>query len=160
MQFQRWDFDSWRNKEDMTTEAALSRESNSVEDLCRQKSVFSVITVLVVAVLLLLHVLFSSVLGRPSLAVVLLLGLALLLSFVELIWLRSRSQSVTERAVKLESCFSIAAAFTLTAILTHITNRDESPYFVLLAIPILQCAYVFGLLSTILSIVAADGLIF
>ena len=144
----------------MTTEAALSREPNSVEDLCRQKSVFSVITVLVVAVLLLLHVLFSSVLGRPSLAVVLLLGLALLLSFVELIWLRSRSQSVTERAVKLESCFSVAAAFTLTAILTHITNRDESPYFVLLAIPILQCAYVFGLLSTILSIVAADGLIF
>ena len=62
----------------MTTEAALSGASNSVEDLCRQKSVFSVITVLVVAVLLLLHVLFSSVLGRPSLAVVLLLGLALL----------------------------------------------------------------------------------
>jgi signal transduction histidine kinase len=144
----------------MTTKAAPSRESSSVEDLCRQKSVFCFISVLVVAVLLLLHVLFSSVLGRPSLAVVLLLGLALLLSIVELIWLRRRSQSVTEREVKLESGFSIAVAFALTALLTYITNRDESPYFVLLAIPILQCAYVFGLLSTILSIVAADGMIF
>lgn len=144
----------------MTTKVAPSRESTSVEDLSRQKSVFSVITALVVAVLLLLHILFSSVLGQPSLAVVLLLGLALVLSVVELIWLRSRSQSLTERAVKTESAFSIAAAFALTALLTYITNRDESPYFVLLAIPILQCAYVFGLFSTILSIVAADGMIF
>ena len=144
----------------MNVKATPSRELSSVEDLCRQRSVFCVITVLVVAVLLLLHILFSSVLGRPSLAVVLLLGLALLLSFVELVWLRSRSESVTERAVKLESCFSIASAFALTALLTHITNRDESPYFVLLAIPILQSAYVFGLLATILSIVAADGMIF
>jgi two-component system, NtrC family, sensor histidine kinase HydH len=143
----------------MTTKDASSRE-NSVDDLCRQKSVFCVITVVVVAVLLLLHVLFSSVLGRPSLAVFLILGLALILSVVELVWLRNRSNTVTEQQVKLESCFSIAATFALTAVLTYITNRDESPYFVLLAIPILQSAYVFGLLSTILSIVASDGLIF
>jgi len=143
----------------MTTKDASSRE-NSVDDLCRQKSVFCVITVVVVAVLLLLHVLFSSVLGRPSLAVFLILGLALILSVVELVWLRNRSNTVTEQQVKLESCFSIAATFALTAVLTYITNRDESPYFVLLAIPILQSAYVFGLLSTILSIAAADGLIF
>ena len=143
----------------MGTKAAPSRESNSVEDLCRQKSVFCFITIFVVALLLLLHVLFSSVLGLPSLAVVLLLGLTLLLSVAELIWLHRRSQSVTEGTVKLESCFSIAAAFALTALLIYITDRDESPYFVLLAIPILQCAYVFGLLSTILSIVIADSMI-
>src|SRR5690242_12281735 len=97
-------------------EEDMYKESTPVEDLCRQKSVFSVITVLVVAVLLLLHVLFSSVLGRPSLAVVLLLALALFLSIVELIWLRSRSERLTERAVKLESCVSIGAAFALTAL--------------------------------------------
>ena len=55
---------------------------------------------------------------------------------------------------------SIGIAFALTALLTYITDRDESPYFILLAIPILQCAYVFGLLTTILTIAAADGLIF
>jgi len=123
----------------MTIKDAPSRE-NSVDDLCRQKSVFCVITVLVVAVLLLLHVLFSFVFGRPSLAVFFFLGLALILSVVELVWLRNRSNTVTEQAVKLESCLSIAATFALTAVLTYITNRDESPYFVLLAIPILQSA--------------------
>jgi len=156
----KFQFHSSKNKEGMATQAAPSRESNSVEDLCRQKSVFCFITIFVVALLLLLHVLFSSVLGRPSLAVVLLLGLTLLFSVAELIWLHRRSQSVTERTVKLESCLSIASAFALTASLIYITDRDESPYFVLLAIPILQCAYVFGLLSTILSIVVADSMIF
>lgn len=131
-----------------------------IEGLWRQKSVFSSIALLVIAVLLVLHTLFSSILGRPSLAVVILLGIALMLATVELMWLRKRGRTLTDRALKIESCFAIGIAFALTTLLTYITNRDESPYFVLLAIPILQCAYVFGLLSTILTIAAADGLIF
>jgi signal transduction histidine kinase len=144
----------------MTKQAVQFDVEAPIEDLCRQKSVFSSIALLVIAVLLVLHTLFSSIWGRPSFAVVMLLGIALLLAAVELIWLRTRGRRLTERAVKIESCFSIGIAFALTALLTYITDRDESPYFVLLAIPILQCAYVFGLLTTILTIAAADGLIF
>jgi two-component system, NtrC family, sensor histidine kinase HydH len=131
-----------------------------IEDLCRQKSVFSSIALFVIAVLLLLHTVFSSILGRPSLAVYMLLALALVLAVIELLWLRTPVGKLTEKAVKIESCFSIGIAFALTALLTYITNRDESPYFVLLAIPILQCAYVFGLLPTVVTIVAADSMIF
>ena len=144
----------------MTTQGVQFDAEVPIEDLCRQKSVFSSIALLVIAVLLLLHTLFSSVLGKPSFTVVMLLGFALVLAAVELMWLRMRSRELTETAVKIESWFSIGIAFALTALLTYITNRDESPYFVLLAIPILQCAYVFGLLSTILTIAAADGMIF
>ena len=132
----------------------------SIEDLCRQKSVFSSIALLVITVLLLLHTLFASILGKPSLSVLMLLGIALGLAVSELLWLRTRSQNLTEKTVKIESCFSIGIAFILTALLTYITNRDESPYFILLAIPILQCAYVFGLIPTLATIAAADGMIF
>ena len=59
----------------------------------------------------------------------------------------------------IESCISIAAIFLLTAILTCFTNHDESTYFVLLAIPILQCAYIFSLFLTALTITAADAMI-
>lgn len=131
-----------------------------IEDLCRQKSVFSSIALFVIAVLLLLHTVFSSILGRPSLAVYILLALALVLALSELLWLRTPVGRLTEKAVKIESCFSIGIAFVLTALLTYMTNRDESPYFVLLAIPILQCAYVFGLLPTVATIAAADSMIF
>src|SRR6476646_1272182 len=144
----------------MITQVVPSKEGIPVEILCRQKSIFSVITLVVVAVLLVMHTIFASILGRPSVSVVLLLGVALVLSFAEWVWLRNRGQKLTEHAVKIESCISIAIAFVVAALLTYITDRDESPYFVLLAIPILQCAYVFGLFSTILTIAAADGLIF
>jgi signal transduction histidine kinase len=144
----------------MTAKAAPLNEEIPMQDLCRQKSIFSIITILVIAMLLLLHTLFASVLGNPSLAVILILGAALALAAIELTWLRDRSRHLTEKAVKIESCISISAAFALTALLTYITDRDESPYFVLLAIPILQCAYVFGLFHTILIIAAADGMIF
>lgn len=146
--------------EAMTAKAAPSNEEIPMQDLCRQKSIFSIITILVIAMLLLLHTLFASVLGNPSLAVILILGAALALAAIELAWLRDRSRRLTEKTVKIESCISISAAFVLTALLTYITDRDESPYFVLLAIPILQCAYVFGLFHTILIIAAADGMIF
>lgn len=144
----------------MTKQVAPFDAEVSIEGLWRQKSVFSSIAILVIAVLLLLHTLFSSILGRPSFAVAMLLGIALVLATVELIWLRRQGCDLTDRSLKIESCFSIGIAFALTALLTYVTNRDESPYFVLLAIPILQCAYVFGLLTTILTIAAADGLIF
>jgi signal transduction histidine kinase len=144
----------------MTKQVAPFDAEVSIEGLWRQKSVFSSIALLVIAALLLLHILFSSILGRPSFAVVMLLGIALALATVELMWLRRQGRTLTDRALKIESCFSIGIAFALTALLTYITDRDESPYFVLLAIPILQCAYVFGLLTTILTIAAADGLIF
>ena len=147
-------------EEETTVQATQLEADASIVDLCRQKSVFSSIALFVIAVLLLLHTLFSSILGKPSISVFMLLGIALVLAGVEFVWLRWRSQRLTEKAVKIESCFSIAIAFILTALLTYITNRDESPYFVLLAIPILQCAYVFGLLPTIATIATADCMIF
>ncbi len=141
----------------MTTQAATFEEA--IDDLVKQKSVFCVITLVVGALLLLIHALFASVLGEPSLPVIGLLGLMLALRALELVWLHSRGRRLTEREARIESYVSIASIFVLTALLTYFTNRDENPYFVLLAIPILQCAYMFRLLPTILTIVAADTMI-
>src|ERR1017187_8474966 len=87
----------------MTKQAVQLDVEAPIEDLCRQKSVFSSIALLVIAVLLLLHTLFSSILGRPSFAVVTLLGVALVLAAVELMWLRTQGRRLTEKAVKIES---------------------------------------------------------
>ena len=143
----------------MTTQTTPFDGNVPQEGLSRQKYIFCVITLLVLALLLLLHILFASVLGEPSLPVIGLLGLAFALTAFELVWLHSKGPRLTERAAKIESSIAIAGIFVLTALLTYITNRDESPYFVLLAIAILQCAYTFRLLPTVLTIVAADAMI-
>ena len=128
-------------------------------DLRRQQTAFCVLTLVVLALLLVLHTLFASILGEPSLWLILLLGLGFSLKAGELVWLQSLVRPLTERAAKLENAISIAAMFALTALLAFLTNRDDSPYFALLAIPILQCAYLCGLLATALTIVAADAMI-
>jgi signal transduction histidine kinase len=143
----------------MTTQAAKFEEEIPIYGPVKQKSVFCIITLIVGVLLLLIHALFASILGEPSVPVIGLLGLMLALRALELLWLRSRGQRLTEREARIESYVSIAFMFVLTALLTHFTNRDENPYFVLLSVPILQCAYMFGLLLTIVTIAAADTMI-
>jgi two-component system sensor histidine kinase HydH len=147
------------SKEHMTIPAATFEEEIPSDDLTKQKSVFYIITLIVGGLLLLIHAFFASILGEPSLPVIVLLGLMLALSALELLWLNSRSRRLTERGARIESYVSITSMFAITALLTYFTNRDENPYFVLLAIPILQCAYMFGLRQTILTVVAADTMI-
>jgi signal transduction histidine kinase len=110
--------------------------------------------------LLLLHILFAFVLSQPSLPVVAVLGLSFALRLVELGWLQSRRDPLSERAAKLDGAVSILTLFLLAGLLAWLTNRDHSPYQVLLAIPVLQSACLFALPVTVLTIVAADGTIF
>lgn len=117
-------------------------------------------TLFVIAILLLLHTLFAPLLGEPSKAVILVLALGFLLKIWETMWLQGRRQGITAREAHLETAISIVGIFVLAVALAFFTDRDDAPYFVLLAIPILQCAYHCGLLATIATIVAAVGTMF
>lgn len=125
----------------------------------RQQSAFCVLTLFVMALLLLLHTLFDSILGEPPIRLIVLLGMGFTLKAAELMWLQGLDHPLTERTAKLENALSIVGVFAFTALLAYLTNRDDSPYFALLAIPILQCAYLCTLAATILVIVAADTMI-
>jgi two-component system sensor histidine kinase HydH len=143
----------------MTTQAAEFEGEMPVDGLVKQNSIFCIITLIVGVLLLVMHAMFASILGAPSLPVIGLLGGMLALRAIELLSLHSRRRRLTEREARLESYVSILFMFVVTALLTYFTNRDENPYFVLLAIPILQCAYMFGLTLTVLTIAAADTMI-
>lgn len=113
-----------------------------------------------IAILLVIHTLFASLLGEPSPAVILLLGGAFSLKMLEVIWLQGKRDGITEKVSRIGTLTSVVGMFLLAFLLAYFTNRDDPPYFVLLAIPILQCAYHLRLTSTILTIVAAIGMMF
>jgi two-component system sensor histidine kinase HydH len=129
-------------------------------DLRKQQTAFCVLTLFALAMLLLLHILFAFQLGEPSLRVVANLGLSFGLRLAELGWLQSQRGPLSERVAKLDGATSILTLFLLAGLLAWLTNRDHSPYQVLLAIPVLQSACLFGLPATVLTILAADGTIF
>ncbi len=126
----------------------------------RQQAAFCVLTLFVIAVLLVLHTLFAPLLGEPSKAVIVALGISFSLKILEIIWLQGRHDGIPERTAQIETAVSAIGIFFLAGLLAFFTNRDDSPYFVLLAIPILQCAYHFALLPTLFTIAAAISMIF
>lgn len=126
----------------------------------RQQIAFSLLTLFVLGVLLILHTLFAALLGEPSKAVILFLGLAFSLKALELFWLQGCRDGISERVAKTESAVSGIGIFALALVLAYLTNRDDSPYFVLFAIPILQCAYHFSLFTTVSTSVASVIAIF
>ncbi len=142
------------------TDGDSSRTVLEQESYKKQQTAFCVLTLFVIAVLLLLHTLFASLLGTPSRWVVALLGISFFLKVIELVWLQGQSGGITGKALRIETGLSIAGLFALAIILIFLTDRDDAPYFVLLAIPILQAAYHLGLVATTTTIIGSVGVIF
>ena len=137
-----------------------SIERIEAQALRRQQIAFCVLTDLLLAALLLLHTHFASLLGEPSERVILILALAFSIKTGEWVWLWRQKDGISERTARVATAISAPAMFVLAAVLAVLTDRDEVPYFVLLAIPILQCAYRFNLITTVVTIAAAVGMIF
>ncbi len=137
-----------------------SIERIEAQALRRQQTAFCLLTASLVAALLLLHSHFSFLLGEPSESVILILAFAFSAKALECAWLWKQKNGITERSARVATTISIPAIFVLSALLAVLTDRDEVPYFVLLAIPILQSAYRFNLVATLLTIGASIGLIF
>jgi signal transduction histidine kinase len=142
----------------MSTIPAL--QGIEAQTLKKQQLVFCVVTLFVLAVLLLLHAVFAPLLGEPSRGDILILALAFLLKMWEALWLQGKKDGISPETARMETAISAVGLFILAVALAFLTNRDDTPYFVLLAIPILQCAYHFGLLPTFATIGAAIGMMF
>lgn len=137
-----------------------SVERIDAQALRRQQIAFCVLTTSLLAALLLLHSYFSFLLGEPSEGVIVILAFAVVVEILEWLWLWTQKSGITERTANVATVISIPATFLLAGVLAVLTDRDEIPYFILLAIPILKCAYRFGLITTLLTIAAAVGMIF
>jgi signal transduction histidine kinase len=114
----------------------------------------------VTAGLLLLHTHFELLLGEPPPSAIALLVACFIAKLLEILWLLQKNEGISERAAHLETGLSMVGMFALAGVLAVLTDRDDAPYFVLLAIPILQCAYHFGLALTLTTVVASIAMIF
>lgn len=125
-----------------------------------QEIAFCVLTLFLTAALMLLHTHFATLLGEPSPLAIGLLVICFFAKLVEILWLLYQDEGISERTAQIESAISMGALFAVAGVLAVITDRDDAPYFVLLAIPILQCAYHFGLFPTLATVGAAVAMIF
>ena len=131
-----------------------------LESFRNQELVFSTLNLFVLGALLLVHALFASLLGEPSPAILITLGVAFLLKMLELLWLWGGVRNLSESVADALVWSSVFLNIGLAILLTFLTNRGDSPYFVLLALPILQAAYRFRLPTCIGVIIVSDSMTF
>lgn len=143
---------------DSRTIPALTRFD--FESFRHQEMVFAVLNLFVLGALLLLHSVFSSLLGSPSPSLLLTLGAAFLVRMLELLWLWARDPLLSKVSADFIAWVSICFNLGLALVLTLLTNREDSPYFVLLALPVLQAAYRFRLSTCVAVLVLSDAMTF
>lgn len=123
----------------------------------RQESIFVILNLILLAVLLSLHAFFSSYWGAPTRLQVVVLGAGFALKALELIWLQRLKKTPPPTALVLLTWASILLNLTLAVLLARLTDHEDSPYFVLTVVPILEAAFRFHLV-TVLGVVSIAGL--
>lgn len=107
----------------------------------RQESTFIILNLILLAGLLLLQIIFASYWGNPSKAIILALGAGFLLKTIELIWVQGLSRLLNDPEMKVLTWSSILLNLSLALVLTVINDHEDSPYFVLMIIPVLESAF-------------------
>jgi signal transduction histidine kinase len=126
----------------------------------RQESIFIVLNLLILAVLLCLHFYFASFWGKPPLLLVVAAGIGLALKSVEWLWLQRLSKPLTPAALTALTWASVALNLTLASVLALLTDKEDTPYFVLLALPVLEAALRFELTAVLGVIAVVDVSLF
>ena len=122
----------------------------------KQESTFIILNLFILTTLLLLHTLFASHWGVPSIALIAILAGALLVQSGELFWLLARAQPLPGRDVTLLSWYSIFLNIVLALVLADIANSEDTQYFILMVGPILVAAFRLRLLPTLAVIGGVD----
>ena len=125
-----------------------------------EQSTFSILNLAALSTLLLIHIFFANHFGLPRPTLVLILGAAFLLRVLELLCIESRTCPLSRKKFLFLTWASILFNMALAFTAAVLTNRPDSQYFVLLAIPVIEAAFNFDLITTSLIILAAAGLNF
>ena len=126
----------------------------------RQESIFIVLNLLILAVLLCLHFYFASFWGKPPLLLIVAAGIGLALKSAEWLWLQRLSKPLTPAALTALTWASVALNLTLASVLALLTDKEDTPYFVLLALPVLEAALRFELLAVLGVVAVVDVSLF
>ena len=121
----------------------------------RQQTVFIVLNLLVLAVLLLMHWSLASFWGNPSSWLMATVGLVFLVRIPELLWVRRLSRPIKPAIAIAITWASMLLNVALTILLSDLTDHEDSPYIVLLFLPVLEAAFRFHF-SMLLGVIAAS----
>ena len=121
-----------------------------------QESTFAMLNLALLAALLCGHALFSEHFGTPTPTLVGLLSTGFLLQFAKLIWIQTRTEPLTGSALRTLAAISIVWDVVVAVVLGLLIDRVDSPYYVLMLVPILLASFRRSAVATLLVVIAAS----
>ncbi len=124
----------------------------------RQESTLVILNLGVLGVLLFIHLAFGAVLGGPSRAAILAIGVFFLIQTVELIALQSLRTPPPERVLSLYPVVSVWFKLGFAFLIAVVGGFEDSHYAVLMVLPVVAAAFRFGA-AGIASVVTASAVL-
>ncbi len=115
----------------------------------RQESILVLFGLAVVAVLLLVHVAFLSVLGTPTRPLLVTLLALFFLLAIELLWLNTTRADPGPRTVRTLAAASVWMTLGVVAVVTFVGEVEDRHYSVLMVLPVVAAAFRFSLPGTL-----------
>ena len=119
--------------------------ASDLDSFRRQESILIALNLLILVVLFSLHVYFASFWGRPTRALILGVAVGIVLKGAEWLWLRGLKRALKPGELATLTWVSIALNITLAFVLSILTEKEDTPYFALLVVPVLEAAFRFKL---------------
>lgn len=111
----------------------------------RQETIFVGLNLLLLGILLCAHSIFGKYWGVPDREMIAALIIAFLVNAAEVVWLQFLSRPLSMEALAAVTWASILGNLSIAFLLSVFSNSDDSPYYVLMVVPILQAAFRFPL---------------
>ena len=115
----------------------------------KQETVLILLNIAVLAALFFVHIVFISLLGRPTSSLLLVLAVRFAILIFEIFWVQRLTQESSAAAINIHIHFSILLNITVAFLASVSGGTADSHYSVLMIIPILSAAYRFNLTKTI-----------
>ena len=126
----------------------------------RQESIFIILNLLILIVLFSLHLYFASFWGRPVPLLVIATAIGVSIKAAEWLWLQRLSRPLKPLALTILTFASITLNITLASVLAVLTDREDTPYFVLMVVAVLEAAFRFELVAILGVVTVADVSLF
>ena len=134
--------------------------ASDLDSFRRQESILIALNLLILVVLFSLHLYFASFWGNPGPLLIAAVAFGIGAKVAEWLWLRGLKRALTAKQLATLTWASIALNITLAFVLSVLTDKEDTPYFALMVIPVLEAAFRFHLPAILGVITAADVSLF
>ena len=128
--------------------------ASDLDSFRRQESILIALNLLILIVLFSLHLYFASFWGKPKPLLIFAVGIGIVAKGTEWFWLRRLTRALKSNELAILTWASIVLNISLAFLLSVLTDREDTPYFALMVVPVLEAAFRFEL-PAILAVVAA-----